>query len=93
MEEAISIALERNLFALSLFQREDEHNCFHVLGATKRLLVFSYITFSQSHAGDSAVLRQFNYIITNTLTKRGGPGEGKVHQCTGTEELYRPYGP
>jgi hypothetical protein len=66
MEEAISIALERNLFALSLFQREDEHNCFHVLGATKRLLVFSYITFSQSHAGDSAVLRQFNYIITNT---------------------------
>jgi len=36
----------------------------HVLGA-KRLLVFSQITFSQLYVGDSAVLRQFNYIITN----------------------------
>ena len=36
-----------------------------VLGATKKLLVFSQITFSQLYVGDSAVLRQFNYAITN----------------------------
>ena len=34
-------------------------------------------------------------LCTGRTVQRGsrGIGKGKVHRCTGTEALYRPYGP
>jgi hypothetical protein len=32
-------------------------------------------------------------LCTGRTAHRGSRGKGKVHPCTGTEVLYRPYGP
>ena len=41
----------------------------------------------QFHASDSCFMMQWQYFDMK------GKGKGKVHPCTGTEALYRPYGP
>jgi hypothetical protein len=32
-------------------------------------------------------------LCTGRTVHRGSRGKGKVHPCTGTEAMYRPYGP
>ena len=44
----------------------------------------------RDHWGDLEVDR---CIILEWISRRCDVGIGKVHPCTGTEALYRPYGP
>lgn len=67
MEGAISTALERNLFVWSLFQEGRWTQLFHVCHVLLTdCLCFCRVVFHKCMLGDSAFLRQFNYVITNT---------------------------
>ena len=67
MEGAISTALERNLFAWSPFQEGRWTELFHVCHVLLTdCLCFCRVVFHKCMLKDSAFLRQFSYVITNT---------------------------
>ena len=42
---------------------------------------------------DSLTVTLYDYSAQAYSTDVNGKGKGKVHPCTGTDALYRPYGP
>jgi hypothetical protein len=75
-----------------------QHNLYDIyhfsvdICVTKFLLIMQFLLLQRKA---KCALVQALRLCTGHTARRGsrGIGKGKVHPCTGTEALYRPYGP
>jgi hypothetical protein len=66
----------------------------HLKPRNSQPLIVSLLQFAVFNFGFKNIPSHFFLVITSILTYIiwGKKGKGKVHPCTGTEALYRPYG-
>jgi hypothetical protein len=60
----------------------------------KHVALYSDVRSTKNSSADgSKVLLYFTLQLKSISLPSGAKGKGKGHPCTGTEALYRPYGP